>query len=458
MDYFKLPQPDLNQQIISESLDFFIHNREIFDILYENSTHPYLPWKKFEAKFNHSGFHLPHDKSYPAAHYLWYGLTFKRMSMSQPTQIKVTNTDRTFRWVETSFIKKTLHDFDMLVGGNSFSASYQTDQASRDFFVRKNLIEEAIASSQLEGAAVTRTEAKRLINNKRKPISKSEQMVLNNYRTILKIENDIKNYPLSKEILLQLHQEMTKNTLDDETQSGRWRQDDDQIVIQGFIDGEEQILYTPPDAATLQQELDRFLRYANNEDEDQTTFTHPVIKALLLHFWFAYLHPFCDGNGRLSRSIFFWYLLRYNYYLVGYVPISTLLKDSPGQYRDAFLYTEQYEDDLTYFIDYNLTKITESMQAFNNHVAAVKKKREQADKLTPDLRLNDRQKQIINHFINKPTEPITSHRHAAFHQITWLTANKDLKELQTAGYLMSEKRSREVIYLPTEKLLRAVNA
>jgi len=57
----------------------------------------------------------------------------------------------------------------------------------------------------------------------------------------------------------------------------------------------------------------KLIEFAN--DENITTgFIHPVIKAILLHFWIGYLHPFCDGNGRTARALFYWYLLKNDYF------------------------------------------------------------------------------------------------------------------------------------------------
>lgn len=457
MERYFLPQPRFSSKPLSPVLDSLFNHPDLFDSLYLQSLHPYLPWKKFEAKLKSGAFKLP-NVPIISAERLWSVLSFKRISASNPSPIIVNQSSSKteyFRWVKTPFIEKTLHDFDMNIGGSSFSPNYKIDQSSRDFFMRKNIIEEAIASSQLEGAAVTRPKAKQMLREKRRPRTRDERMIFNNYQTILKIEKETRHYPLSRQVLLDLHQIMTQDTLLDPNQIGRWRRDNDQIVVQSFIDGEDKILYIPPDQAHLEQELDRFISYANDLEPEDQYFTHPVIKALILHFWFAYLHPFCDGNGRLSRSIFFWYLLRHDYHLVGYLPISKLIKDSAGQYRDAFLHTEQYGNDLTYFIDYNLTKITQALQAFNQHVELVKNKRQQADIITPDIQLNDRQKQLINHLVVKPNEPITARKHADFHQVTWITGKNDLKELQQAGYLQTTKKSREVLFKPTDKLLNA---
>jgi Fic family protein len=84
----------------------------------------------------------------------------------------------------------------------------------------------------------------------------------------------------------------------------------------------------------------------------------------LLHFWIGYLHPFADGNGRMARVLFYWYLLRKSYWGFAYLSLSRIIKNSWGQYRDAYIYTEQDDNDLTYFIDYNIRKIQQAKREF----------------------------------------------------------------------------------------------
>ena len=199
--------------------------------------------------------------------------------------------------------------------------------------------------------------------------------------------------------------------------------------------------------------MDRLITFANDEDlPGQPEFLHPIIKAIMLHFWFAYLHPFCDGNGRLARSLFYWYLLKRGYWLISYVPISTVIKKSASQYSDAFVFSEQYGNDVTYFIDYNLRKIDQALFMFNEHIDQVKKKALEIDKLLPDQDLNSRQKQVIHHLLGNLDNRVTTTQHATFHEVGWITASNDLKDLKNRGYLDPIKQGREIYYLASDKL------
>lgn len=194
-------------------------------------------------------------------------------------------------------------------------------------------------------------------------------MILNNYRVMSYIKDELKDERLSKESLIYLQSMLTTDTLENPLEVGRFRKDSDEIVVQDRATG---ILYhIPPTAAVLGREIDALIRYAN--DEDDSGFTHPFIKAVILHFWIGVLHPFCDGNGRTARAIFYWYLLKRGYWGFSYIPISQMIKNSKKQYLDAYLYSEQDGNDLTYFLVYIANKTNQAFAEFKKYVNRKKK-------------------------------------------------------------------------------------
>ena len=115
------------------------------------------------------------------------------------------------------------------------------------------------------------------------------------------------------------------------------------------------------------QELDKFIDYANDK-EYNNTFTHPFIKACVLHFWIWYLHPFCDWNWRTARAIFYWYLLKKWYWGFSYISLSKIINDSRIQYENAYLYSEQDDYDLTYFIVYLANSTNRAIKEFSKYI------------------------------------------------------------------------------------------
>ena len=185
-------------------------------------------------------------------------------------------------------------------------------------------------------------------------------MIVNNYKTMQALNQEYKDKKLSQEVLFELHRLITKDTLDQDKQ-GRYRKDQDEITVN---DQMEYIYYVPPSEEFVHREIERLIKFANNEDGGR--FINPIIKAIFLHFWIGILHPFCDGNGRLARTIFYWYLLREGYWAMQYLPISLVIKEAPIQYGMAFVYSEQDEFDLTYFFDFHMRKLMQASKTLKN--------------------------------------------------------------------------------------------
>src|SRR5207302_11428896 len=126
--------------------------------------------------------------------------------------------------------------------------------------------------------------------------------------------------------------------------------EEDRVAV---FDNRGALLHQPPPAEQLPKRLVTMCRFANSE-LGGAGFVHPVIRAILLHFWLGYDHPFEDGNGRTARALFYWYMRTHGYWLVEYLSISRILQNAPAKYTRAFLLTETDERDATYFIVYQL--------------------------------------------------------------------------------------------------------
>jgi Fic family protein len=256
--------------------------------------------------------------------------------------------NRPFRYALPDPAPESLHHIDQGAGGRIEFPEQITNPHTRDRYIISSLVEEAIRSSQLEGALTTREIAKDMIRTQRPPSDTSEQMILNNFRTMQRIRG-LKQEGLTPELVFELHRMLTENTLADASAAGRLRRPQDRVRVQDMYN---EVYHTPPPAEELEGRLRAMCDFANGRTPD--AFMHPVIRAIILHFWLAYDHPFVDGNGRCARALFYWSMLRHNYWLCEYLAISQIIRKAPTRYYRAFLYTETDENDLTYFILYHL--------------------------------------------------------------------------------------------------------
>jgi Fic family protein len=186
---------------------------------------------------------------------------------------------------------------------------------------------------------------------------------------------------------------------------------------------------------------------------------HPVVRAILLHFWLAYDHPFEDGNGRTARALFYWAMLRQGYWLFEFISISSILKKAQAQYGRSFQYTETDDNDATYFINFQLEVIARALDAADKYLT--RKTQEIADaerRLKECGEFNYRQLALLSHALRKPATEYTVKSHSVSHNVTAATARTDLHNLVEAG-LLEERRpksGRKVIYAVSPNLAKLV--
>ena len=229
-------------------------------------------------------------------------------------------------------------------------------------YLLNDLIEdEAISSSQLEGAATTTKVAKDLLKRKRKPGTPDEKMILGNY-IMMQYAWKNRNKELSLEFISELHSIGTEGINDDIYHPGVFRKSDNVKEV----DGEGNTVHTPPPHKGIKKRLKKLTNWINDchHDADSHKYIHPLVKAIALHFCIGYEHPFSDGNGRVARSLFYWYLFKNDYAAFRYIAISVLLKKAPAKYAKSYLYTETDQMDLTYFIDYQCGIILRAISDF----------------------------------------------------------------------------------------------
>ena len=292
-----------------------------------------------------------------------------------------------FSYVLTDYIQQALHTFDMHIGGTLTSNMGIAEVDTHKFMV-SSIIEESIASSQIEGANTTRKKAKEMIQKGAKPKSKSEQMIMNNYNTLQHIVQH-KHEPLTPESLQYIHQLIAYKTLDLPEEEGAFRTHND-IYVVDFTNSE--VVHTPPDAAEIPVLITQLCAFFNT---DSHTFIHPLIKACVLHFMIGFIHPFADGNGRTARAVFYWYMLKSGYWLTEYLSISRIIKETKKQYEKAFLYTEADDNDLSYFITYQLKAMEKAFEALKTYINRKQKEIFQASQFMKIAGVNDRMAQII---------------------------------------------------------------
>ena len=344
-----------------------------------------------------------------------------------------------------------LYRVDRYAAGNIQANDQVTNTATRDTYLFKSIVEEAITSSQLEGASTTRKVAKAMIQEGRAPRTRSEHMILNNYEA-MRFALRFKDRPLTPATVIELQRMLTEGTLDESDGAGRLRRADEDIVIEDETDTR---LHTPPPADQLEARISLMCDFANGRDDSE--FIPPAVRAILLHLWLAYDHPFVDGNGRTARALFYWSMARQGYWLCEYVSISRILKKARGQYARSYLYTESDENDATYFMLYQLRVLLRAIDELHAYLARKACEMREAELITRGAGtihggLNPRQLALINHALKNANARYTVASHRKSHGVTYETARTDLLKLTEYGLLDKQKRGRAFSFTPSRDI------
>ncbi len=408
-----------------------------FDMISSPMVDKYHHWDKLRYHTPPEGFSIEQ----------WW-LAIKKQRQSLFKQLPLTDKNqKPFQYLTNDFITEALHQIDQSVTTfNRMPEQIKNTETKNRYYVN-SLIQEAFTSSQLEGATTTRLVAKEMIRTGRLPCDKSERMILNNFAAMKRI-NRLKDESLSRELVFDIHQLVTEKTLDDSSAAGRFRTTNEKIHV---IDMYNEVFHDPPPADQLEERMTTMCDFANGKTPKY--FIHPVIRAIILHFWLAYDHPFADGNGRTARALFYWSMLRHRYWLFEFVSISQIIVKAPAKYARAFLYTETDDNDLTYFIIYHLEVIRRAIKQLYEYTER-KTKRLQAieNQLRGIIVLNHRQRALIGHALRHPHHRYTIKSHQISHNVVYQTSRLDLLDLENRGLLDSRKIGKTWYFTPVSDL------
>ena len=407
---------------------------ELKNILNE-ANREYLHWDKFRFK------KLPKTVKPEVA---WSLLKLMRTSASDELPLH-DERGRPFAYYKTKEQDKRLNYIDKYSAGSLSSDIGMPDDFSKMKLIVNGLTEEAISSSQLEGASTTRKVARRMIELNEKPKTKDARMIMNNYIAMSELES-WKDRDLSVELLLELHAIITQKTLDSADEEGRFRKESEDInVIDNLT---KEVVHRPPHVSSAHQQIDALCKFANAEDD--TDYIHPFIKASVLHFMIGYIHPFTDGNGRCARALFYWFLIKKGYWMFKFLTISTQIKKKEwnSRYSKAYLYTEDDDLDLSYFINYKIKLACKSIEDFFLYL---KKKEEEQRMLKKDIigakDLNSRQMEILNLIKKNPSTRLTVDEHRIKNKISYETARGDLLEMAKKGFIDKLSQGNKFIFI-----------
>lgn len=384
----------------------------------------------------------------------WFRLKLQRSAQMRAVPLRAKD-GSSFTFAMTDELLQLTEEIGRRSGGSVAGGGAALTPGGRDNFIVRSLVEEAITSSQLEGASTSRRVAVELLSTGRDPRTKSERMILNNYRA-MRLVTESSSDPLTPEWILELHAVLTEGTLDDPRDAGRLETPDHERV--SVWAGEIQV-HVPPPATELPDRLRELSVFANGTPAE-SPYIPPIVRSIITHFMFGYDHYFADGNGRIARTAFYWSMLHNGYWLAEYLTISKILRAAPGKYGDSYQYTEDDDGDLTYFVLHQLHVIKRALDELDRYIDT---RRRESARVQSALRgaardFNMRQTQILEWLTRESPLGVTATEVSNRYRVSTQTARTDLAYLESFGLLVRGASKHPITWTPASDLARRLTA
>ena len=305
-------------------------------------------------------------------------------------------------------------------------------------------IESIGSSTRIEGAQLTNEEIKELLDNMEitKLKTRDQQEVVGYYDVLEIIYESFPDISISKNYIQQLHQRLLKYSIKDDRHRGNYKNLSNKVVA-NYPDGTQKIIFNTTEPHLVENEMTDLINWTN--EQLKISEIHPLVIIGLFIYEFLSIHPFQDGNGRLSRLLTNLLLLKNDYQFVQYVSFENLIEQKKKSYYEALMdgQKDRYTDTerINSWILFFLSSLETLTQRLEQKYDVFKSK---------GGYLNDRQKRIKD-FIEKEQPIKLSDLSKVFTDITIHTLKKDLQYLKTEQIIDSIGKNRGTIYMIKNK-------
>ena len=258
------------------------------------------------------------------------------------------------------------------------------------------IITSAGASTRIEGSKMSDEEISRFLKglNAKAPKSRDEQEVAGYADLIARIFDNYKSLKLSENWIMQFHSILLGFSEKDQTHKGKYKITNNTVVMINK-DGRQIVLFDPTPPYLVRPEMESIIAWTNeNLLTDQI---HPILAIADFIFEFLAIHPFKDGNGRISRALTNMLLLKSGYSYIPYVSLDEIIEETKADYYLALRATQKNHktknEDITPWLEYFLKVLTEQ----------VNRARKLMDQDQPVKLLSEKQLKIFSLFDKEET-------------------------------------------------------
>lgn len=208
-----------------------------------------------------------------------------------------------------------------------------------------------------------------------------------------------------------------------------WRQSTEAMQVVSGPMGKEKVHFQAPDSKDVPHLMDDFLRWVNDDQQLDL-----VIKAAIAHLWFVTIHPFEDGNGRLTRTITDMLMTRADQMPHRFYSVSAEILQRRNQYYDVLESTQNGNMDITDWLMWFLDTVERAIDFADGKVSAIIDKTRFWD-ANEQMEMNDRQRKLVNRLLDGFEGKLTTGKWAKIAKCSPDTALRDIQDLIQKGVL-----------------------
>lgn len=305
--------------------------------------------------------------------------------------------------------------------------------------------------TRLEGNPLSEEQVQDVLDGKEVLARDRDIQEILNYRNVLKYLDYLAKeitpggkYQITKEIILAIHKLTVDRILPDES-AGHYRTR--QVVIKNTQTGA--ISYTPPPAIEipfLMEDLIMWLRSPEAED------IHPILKAGIIHYEIARIHPFVDGNGRTARALATLIMFLDGYDIRKFFALEEYFDNNPLDYYTTLqsvsnqLVVDTNDRDLTPWLVYFTQGVATELNRVKERVLRISSDARVKDKLGEQVELNERQ-MIVMEYLHRHKEMRNSDFRKIFPDYSDDTVLREIKFLKDKGLVKKVGGTKKAIYM-----------
>ncbi len=317
---------------------------------------------------------------------------------------------------------------------------------------RKEALERSVHhATHLEGNPLTEEEVQDVLDGKEVIARDRDVQEIINYRNVLKFIDQIavqigpgQPYVFTIETILEIHRLVTDRLIPVE-QSGKLRMT--QVVVKNSRTGV--VSYTPPPAAEVPYLVEDLVNWINTDEIKQL---HPVIKAGIIHYELARIHPFVEGNGRTARATATLLMFLDGYDIRKLFSLEEYFDSNPMDYYITLqavsnqLVLDTHERDLTPWLEYFVKGVAIELHRVKERVQRISADSRVKDRLGEQVELNERQ-MLLMEYLHRHKSMQNKDFRKIFPDFSDDTVLRELKFLKKKGLVKKSGGTKKATYL-----------